>query len=166
MTRVDARSWIDPRIVVGESSIEGLGLFAREPIAAGEIVARIGGAAVDTIELLRRMAEGPVSSAAVDDDLHVIQETDDPLRYGNHSCDPNTWLTDAVTIAARRPIAAGDEITSDYATMTGVESWTMVCACGSAKCRGTITGRDWQSHAFMREYGTHVSPFLIRRRTA
>jgi SET domain-containing protein len=41
------------------------------------------------------------------------------VRYGNHSCDPNLWHADVVTITARRDIAAGEELTIDYATHPG-----------------------------------------------
>ena len=36
-------SWLDPRVVVAPSPIEGRGLFARAPIEAGEVVMRLGG---------------------------------------------------------------------------------------------------------------------------
>jgi hypothetical protein len=49
----------------------------------------------------------------------------------------------AYTLAARRPIAAGDEVTSDYGTSTGEADFAMPWSCGSALCRGTITGNDW-----------------------
>ena len=50
----------------------------------------------------------------------------------------------AYTLAARRPIAAGDEVTSDYGTSTGEADFAMSWSCGSALCRGTITGNDWR----------------------
>jgi hypothetical protein len=66
------------------------------------------------------------------------------VRRGNHSCDPNLWWTDPYTLAARRDIAPGDEITNDYATSTGAAGFTMSCRCGTAMCRGIVTGEDWR----------------------
>jgi hypothetical protein len=73
--------------------------------------------------------------------VEIARRSDDvPARCGNHSCDPNLVLADATTLVARREIAAGEEITSDYATMTNNPSWRMTCNCGAADCRRVVTG--------------------------
>lgn len=38
-------TWYDPRAEVRPSSIQGMGMFASQPIQEGEIVVRIGGTA-------------------------------------------------------------------------------------------------------------------------
>ena len=43
------------------------------------------------------------------------------MLYTNHSCDPNVWMQDEVTLAARRDIAIGEELTIDYAMIEGDE---------------------------------------------
>ena len=35
------------------------------------------------------------SAAAIDENLNVVQDPDDPLGRGNHSCDPTLWMADA-----------------------------------------------------------------------
>ena len=67
------------------------------------------------------------------------------------------WLT------ARRAIAAGEELTSDYATMTSLAGWRMPCTCGSEDCRGAITGEDWRLPELGRRYRGRFSPFLNER---
>lgn len=156
----ELRSRLDPRIEVRASPVHGRGLFARAPIQAGEIVATIGGRLVPDAELAR-MAEH--SSIAIGGGLNLLQEPDDPLRYGNHSCDPNLWLTDAVTLAARRPVNDGEELTTDYATMTGFAAWGMDCNCGTTVCRSVIRGTDWRLPELQARYRGHFSPFLANR---
>jgi hypothetical protein len=84
------------------------------------------------------------------------------IAYGNHGCDPNLWWVDAVTLEARRDIAAGEEVTSDYSTSTGVE-YEMTCNCGSPLCRGTVTGEDWKRPELQARYGDHWIPTLLKR---
>jgi hypothetical protein len=106
-------SWIDPRVAVGPSPLSGRGLFARAPIAVGEIVVIWGGLRVSAVEL----AASPVrrgSAVAIDEGVYLVGRVDDPPDPAdamNHSCDPTVWLADAVTLVARRPLAAGEELT-------------------------------------------------------
>ena len=161
--RIPRSSSLDPRVEVRPSAIEGLGLFAREGIRAGEVVATIGGRLIDDAELQRLATSGRrYNSAAVDEGVNVLIADDEPITRGNHSCDPNVWLVDASTLVARRDIALGEEITTDYATQTAVE-WEMSCHCGSALCRGTIRGSDWQRPELQRRYEGHFAPFLNAR---
>lgn len=78
----------------------------------------------------------------------------------DHSCDPNSGFLSNYVIAARRRIAPGEEITVDYAMTETYEHWSMPCSCGTACCRGTITGNDWKSPDIQRKYAgwmtTHV----------
>ncbi|GLZ41356.1 SET domain-containing protein-lysine N-methyltransferase [Actinokineospora sp. NBRC 105648] len=152
---------LSPAVRVGDSAIEGLGLFARAPIATGEVVERLGGQVIDDAELAALTP--PYSSLTVAPGVHLLIDPAHPVRYGNHSCAPNLWHADATTVVARRDIAAGEELTIDYATHTGVESWSMVCRCAAAGCRGTITGADWRSPELRRVYGDHWSPVLLDR---
>jgi hypothetical protein len=75
---------------------------------------------------------------------HLAIDSSWPGSYGNHSCDPNLWMLDAVTIGTRRRVAAGEELTVDYAVFTATSGWSMPCRCGSRLCRGVVTGGDWR----------------------
>ena len=165
--RPNPRSWLDPRIEVRTSPIDGAGLFTTAPIFAGEVVIRWGGRPITdeelhTLEKRWRETGEPYSCAAIGEGMSLLQAADDPIRYGNHSCEPNLWLVDAVTEAARRAMVAGEELTFDYALATAVP-WSMPCRCGSPSCRGLITGDDWRLPELQERYRGHFSPFIDAR---
>jgi SET domain-containing protein len=138
---VSTQSALHPALEVRASAIQGLGLFATEPIAARSVCVEMGGRLIDAAELARIAATGaPYSAFALDADHHVLQADDDPARFGNHSCDPNLELAAPTTLVARRAIAAGEEVTVDYATMSDTPGWSMVCNCGASNCRRVIVG--------------------------
>jgi hypothetical protein len=62
------------------------------------------------------------SSAAIDENQHILWGVEDSDAGGpggsNHSCDSSLWMLDARTVGARRDIAAGEELTLDYALVT------------------------------------------------
>ena len=82
---------------------------------------------------------------------------------GNHSCDSNLWMRDALTLEARRDIAAGEEVTIDHALQTSLANWEMACHCGSSRCRKLVRGDDWMRPELQDRYRGHFSPFLNRR---
>ena len=162
-----ADCWLHPDVEVRRSPISGRGLFARRPITADTVVSRIGGRLVSTIELQEIFAAATadplrpyVDTVVVDEDVHLVLPPRHNNGYGNHSCDPNLWWIDAYTLAARRDILAGEEVTSDYATSAGIEAFTMRCSCGSPLCRHVITGNDWRIPALQLRYGDHWVPAL------
>lgn len=99
------------------------------------------------------------------DELYVSWAKDPAdWRPINHSCDPNAWLT-GLDVTARRPIAAGEEITIDYATFCDESMSPFACSCGAATCRGLIRGSDYREE-FVDRYGDHVSDFVRAKRAA
>jgi ribosomal protein S18 acetylase RimI-like enzyme len=160
-----ALCWGHPHLAVRDSGIAGQGLFATAPIGAGEVVSILAGRKVSTAELAELLEHPPVDTITLAEDLHLVLPNDPRpvIAYGNHSCDPNAWWTDAVTLTARRDLAVGDELTSDYGTSTGVPEWQMSCSCGSALCRGIVTGSDWQRPELQDRYGDHWIPELLAR---
>ena len=136
-----SRSVLNPALEVRRSPIEGNGLFATEAIARGTVCVEMGGRLIDAPGLARIAATGkPYSAFALAADRHVLQADDDLARFGNHSCDPNLELAGPTTLVARRAIAAGEEVTVDYATMSDAPGWSMQCNCGAPACRGVIVG--------------------------
>lgn len=122
---------------------------------------RWGGRIIDDTELA--VLTPPYSSAAVDEGRHLLIAPDDPIRFGNHSCDPNLWMHDATSVSARRDIQAGEELTIDYALHTVTPSWSMTCTCGTSLCRGVVTGDDWRREDLRERYRGHFSPFVNAR---
>ena len=86
-------------------------------------------------------------------------------HFLNHSCDPNVWMSNEVTLVTRRDIARNEELMSDYALWELDPAWVsrFRCRCGSSMCRGVVTGRDWQSLDLQRRYGAHFHPLLMSR---
>jgi hypothetical protein len=158
----DADCWLHPDVAVAKSSIEGCGLFCTAPIAAGTLVARLGGRLVDGRELriMLDTSTSYVDTITVLPDLHLVLPGRQPVGFGNHSCDPNLWHTGAFALSARRDIAAGEEVTVDYATQTAEPDFVLDCRCGSVGCRGTVTGDDWRRRDLQERYGEHWVPAL------
>jgi SET domain-containing protein len=122
---------------VRESPIEGLGVFAARAFQAGERIRRVN--------IVREVTEdAPIREELGERVEHCAYPRGKvvlwgfPDRHVNHSCDPNAYEAyegDAIYIVARRPIAAGEEITFDYlVNNSGGGSWP--CNCGSPRCIG------------------------------
>lgn len=83
-------------------------------------------------------------------------------RPVNHSCDPSAWL-EGLDVVARRDLAAGEEVTLEYATFYDDRMPPFECACGAPACRGTVRGSDYRL-PFVDAYGAHVSDHVRRKR--
>ena len=91
----------------------------------------------------------------------------------NHSCDPTCYYhmrSIAVkNVYALRDLAAGDELTHDYAA-TGVDqfagrsTWVLACQCGTPNCRGQVTA-DFFTLPIdrQRRYYPYLAPSIKRK---
>ena len=158
----DTRSWLDPRVDVRVSEIEGNGLFARAMIERDAVVASLRGRVLTDAEFDALTFE-KYSALAIGENQHLLLNADDPVTFGNHSCDPNLWMGDATTVIARRDIQPDEELTIDYALHTVSAAWSMPCRCGSPLCRQRVTGNDWRLPPLQVRYEGHFSPFINAR---
>ena len=163
MTRL---SYLSRKTVVRPSAIHGRGLFAAERIAKGEIVAVKGGHIVgrdEISELRRRLGPAEIQIA---EDLYIApvdeEEREGSMIFSNHSCEPNIGVSGQVVFVAMRDIAAGEELTHDWA-MTDDDSESMACRCGTASCRGTVTGKDWMRPDLRKRYAGYFSAYLAEK---
>lgn len=107
---------------VGPSPIEGVGVFAAEPIKAGQIIYRfepefdrlISPPEFDQLpEPIRRFVDRYTYPHPAQPGVLVLDA--DNGRHMNHSESPNTDFRDAIIGRAIRDIAPGEEITCNYA---------------------------------------------------
>jgi hypothetical protein len=82
---------------------------------------------------------------------------------GTHSCDPNLWWIEEVTLASRRDIDRAEELTNDYGTSSGSTNFRVESGCGSRLCRRAIAGDDWRLPELQARYADHWVPVLLRR---
>ncbi len=162
-------SWYDARVEIRPSLIQGGGMFACQPIQAGEIVAIVGGTVMTEDEFHAYIATVPRFNATqIGERLHLVDLIQAPETVAgsiNHSCDSNLWLRDEVTMVARRAIASGEELTLDYALTTVEPDWQLdqPCQCGTPACRHIIRGTDWQLPDVQLRYQGHFAPFINER---
>ncbi|MCE9630885.1 MAG: SET domain-containing protein-lysine N-methyltransferase [Planctomycetia bacterium] len=121
----------------GETHV-GRGVFARRRIASGIVLAEIHGTILD---------DHPEDSSYV---MELpggrLLDPAAPLRFVNHSCDPNCEIfyweaepgdteEERLWLQTIRPIESGAELLIDY-------SWpadaAIPCRCGALNCRGWI----------------------------
>lgn len=166
--RVPRDSWFSPRIEVRNSPLDGRGTFAKERIQADEIVEIWGEHAHGRLAVIYTADQGAALAARGDGKAVMQRDTDlfsieekgaDEGYFLNHSCDSNLWLEGAFTLAARRDIKPGEELTIDYAVFESDESFVASwrCACNSAICRDVLTGKDWQRAHVQTRYAGHFS---------
>lgn len=158
-----AASWLSPKTRVRDSPIEGRGLFAADPIAAGEIVAVKGGSIFGREELAHLTPLLGSSEIQIGDDLFIgpvrVEDRERSMIFSNHSCDPNVGVLGQIVFVTMREVAAGEELTHDWA-MTDDDQGRMECRCGSERCRGVVTGQDWRRPDLQEKYGRFMSAYL------
>ena len=162
-------SWISPRARKGDPSpIAGRGLYAVEHIPTGTVVAVKGGHVVDSAGLRSLSEHLQNSEIQIDEGLHLVALSDDEyeavMLFLNHSCEPNVGFAGNVVLQAMRDIAPDEELTTDYALFDSPET-TMACTCGTASCRGVITGDDWRDPVLQQRYAGWFSTYLERRQS-
>lgn len=165
-------TWLDPRIEIRDSPVHGRGAFALGPIDRGEVVTIWAHTILELSDVgdvqdgeLHRRADGRY--VWLPDSWADISGYDPAEEYMNHSCDPNVWMDDEVTLSARRDIPAREELAADYALWLVDVDYIcrFECECRSALCRRTITGRDWELPDLQRRYAGHWHPSIESRIT-
>ena len=151
-------------VIVKESKIHGLGVFAARDFAEDEMIY-----AIDDSRIVD--AENPLRPELGECDYHCDYLADgkvvlmsSPERHINSSCDPNTfvkWINDIRYVAARRPIKMDEEITYDYIIdCHGGIVWQ--CTCESLHCRKTIVSSFFElSEEQQLEYLPLLSEWFI-----
>ena len=155
-----------PKTEVRDSPIHGKGIFAREQIEQGEIVAVKGG------YILNQQQWATIEPALGSDEIQITEELfiapvrkdrrEGAMLYTNHSCDPNISLQGQIVLVAMRDIPENEELTHDWVTMDDSD-YEMRCQCGSSNCRGTITGKDWTKKDLQEKYKGWFCWFLQRK---
>ncbi len=131
------------KVEARKSKYAGFGLFATQDINKGEVIFFARG------ELIYAPPDGTEEDAATYpnsigiDKTHWLQPDDNnPLRFLNHSCEPNVGIKGAKTFCAIRNIKEGEEFLLDYSITECDPDWTLdlrlKCKCGTKSCRGII----------------------------
>ncbi len=128
-------------VVVRKSRIDGQGAFAAEPIPARRKIGEIRGEAISVKEA-RRRAKGVARIMIVElSERRAIDasQSTDPLRFTNHSCQPNAVLRirqGRVEFYAMRDVRVGEELSVNYGETH--HEGKLRCRCGAAHCVGRL----------------------------
>ena len=140
------------RIQVRRSGVHGKGVYALQPIAAGERIIEYTGERISWPEALRRHPHDPADPHHTFyfhiDDTQVIDAKygGNTSRWINHACEPNCESETTggrVFIKALRDLMPGEELFYDYGLVID-ERYTpklkkeYACRCGADGCRGTM----------------------------
>ena len=128
-------------VEVCPSAIDGHGAFAAEAIAPRLKIGEIRGESISVAEARIRATRSErimivelSARKAID-----FSKSADPMRYTNHSCQPNARLCirqGRVEFYALRAIAPGEEITVNYGETH--HEGRLQCRCGAPGCVGRL----------------------------
>ncbi len=128
-------------VQVQSSPIDGQGAYAAEAVPPRLKIGEIRGESISVAEARIRATRSErimivelSSRKAID-----FSRSTDPMRYTNHSCQPNARLCirqGRVEFYALRAIALGEEITVDYGETH--HEGQLRCRCGALGCKGAL----------------------------
>ena len=131
---------------IATSPIHGRGAFALAAIPARTRVTEYVGRKISKADSLLQCERENSYIFALDDRFDLDGNVEwNPARFINHSCNPNCdaeLIEGRIWVIARRPIAAGEEITFNYGY--DLESYREhPCRCGATNCAGFILAEEF-----------------------
>lgn len=117
------------------------GLFATRDIKVGETIFYAQGERLNLHVTSKTLSARYANALGIKRDNWINPPDSNPLRFLNHSCEPNAGIKGEVTIVARKPIKKDEHITIDYSITECDELWTLetTCSCDTKKCRKIIS---------------------------
>ena len=128
-------------VSVQPSRIDGQGAFAAEAIPARRKIGEIRGESV-SVKVARQRARSQQRIMIVEvSERRAIDasQSTDPLRYTNHSSQPNAVLRirqGRVELYTMRDVSVGEELTVNYGETH--HEGRLRCRCGAAGCVGAL----------------------------
>jgi SET domain-containing protein len=126
---------------VARSAIDGFGVFAAEAVPPRLKIGEIRGESITIAEARRRAASQQrimIVEVSMKRAIDASQSSD-PMRFTNHSCQPNARLTirdGRIEFYALRAITVGEEITVNYGETH--HEGRLQCRCGAPGCIGRL----------------------------
>jgi hypothetical protein len=150
---------MNERILIGPSSIQGRGLFARTALPKGTRVLEYTGEKISKEESAWRCQQQNWYIFSIDDQFDLDGNFEwNTARLVNHSCNPNCEASleeGRIWINALRDIEPGEELTFDYGY--DLEDYREhPCHCGAAECAGFIVAQEFLAQ--LRRQKTFESP--------
>lgn len=160
-------SWVNPKLEVRDAKKAGEGIFAKENIKKGEILAISGGYIFTSEECEKQSPELQQYAYQVEKYFYIgvkdISQIEDNYKF-NHSCAPNAGARGQLSLVSMRKIKREEEVTIDYAMIhyhvAGTSPWKVKCECGENKCRKIITENDWKIFKLQKKYKGYFLPFI------
>lgn len=131
------------------NAIAGYGIYATQDLAAGQLIFK--GEEKSQRLVTRRHVDQHWTAAEketfrryaypISDEVFILWDNN-PAEWApqNHSCNPNTAY-DGLNVLSLHAITKGEELTLDYASFLDENMEPFQCRCGSANCRGTVSGQ-------------------------
>ena len=133
--------YVSPLTKTKLSPIHGLGLFAKQNIKKGVVVAVWGGRVTTKKEIESLPKDVGYNYALELYPGFYLAETSlsqlDSSDFINHSCDPNCDIISTFVMITKRSILKGQELTADFSN-NKTKGQKFTCNCGAEKCRKTV----------------------------
>ncbi|HYD04044.1 MAG TPA: SET domain-containing protein [Alphaproteobacteria bacterium] len=128
----------DDKVDVKKSKISGKGIYANRDIKKDEIIYIVKGF---THEFDPEDDEWSLPhSVSFTQNKWINPHPYNPLRYTNHSCNPNAIIGEGLRVIALKKIKKGEEVTIDYSLTENEHEKIELCRCkcGNKNCRKNI----------------------------
>lgn len=157
-------SYLSPLLHARPHASKGYyGVFAREFVPAGTLLALWTGDVVDAEQLDAVPSHLKPYAVQIEEGFYLVSRQREAADCINHACEPNAGMNGQIGVVALRDIEPGEEICIDYAMCDGSPYDEFDCQCGSPICRGRVTGNDWTLSELQERYVGYFSPYLQRR---
>ncbi|HBX76368.1 MAG TPA: SET domain-containing protein-lysine N-methyltransferase [Acidimicrobiaceae bacterium] len=158
------QSWLIDVAEVRPAGAKGRGVFTTQALAQSTVVSGFGGHVLGRREFSKLPIDQQVHSLQIAEDLFMVcLPTSEPADFFNHSCEPNLGVEGNILLVATRDIAAGEELTFDYAMCDSDAYDEFECECQTPSCRTKVTGNDWMIPELQQRYRGNFSSYLERK---
>jgi hypothetical protein len=157
--------YLSPKLEVRRAPEKGgSAVYALKSVKQHELLAVWGGQVVTLDQVLALPRDEQGHTIQIYEGLYLAPlDMEEPADCVNHSCNPNAGIHGQISLVAMREIAAGEEITFDYAMADSSSFDEFDCACGAPTCRGRVSGSDWMLPELWRRYDGYFSTYLQQR---
>ena len=121
-------------MIIGDSKIQGKGIFANRNFKKGKIVMRWDTSIALIESEARKIPKKERRYLVFSNGVYIVSQS--PEKYLNHSCKPNTMEKNYCDVAIR-DINKGEEITTDY-SLDPPPYIKMKCNCQNNNCKKII----------------------------